>query len=224
MTEQLWDELDKYFEARLTSQDDDLTSVLEANAAAGLPAHDVSLLQAKFLHLLARIHGAQCVLEIGTLGGYSTIWLARAVAPRGHVTTLELNPEHAAVARQNLEQHDCASLVQVLVGDAQESLAALHENQESPFDFVFIDADKARNREYLEWSLRLVADKAVIIIDNVVRSGDILDGASDDPSVQGVQAVLEALQGSREVAATALQTVGRKGHDGFLMVLVDRGT
>lgn len=221
MSRDLWGELDDYLEARLTTVDERLSQVLEANAQAGLPPHDVSLLQGKFLSLLARIHGAQRVLEIGTLGGFSTIWLARAVAPDGSVVTLEVNPQHAAVAQQNLEQQECAEVVQIRIGDALETLADIHQANEPPFDFVFIDADKSRNAEYLEWSLKLTTPKAVIVIDNVVRSGDVLDAELDDPSVQGVRAVMDAVQQRPELSATALQTVGSKGHDGFVMILVD---
>jgi predicted O-methyltransferase YrrM len=188
---------------------------LAANAAAGLPAIDVSPLQGRLLELLARAVGARRVLEIGTLGGYSTLWLARAVAPDGRVVSLELSAEHAAVARANLEAAGFADVAEVIAGPALESLAALA----GPFDLVFIDADKQRHDAYFEAALRLSRPGTLIVADNVVRDGAVL-APDGDAAAAGVRRLVERLSGAREVVATAVQTVGVKGWDGFLLALV----
>jgi predicted O-methyltransferase YrrM len=209
-----WDDVDRYFHQHLIGDDPALDGALERAAAAGLPAHDVAPNQGKLLYLLARMCGARRVLELGTLAGYSTIWLARA-AP--DVVTLELLPEHAAVAEENLRAAGLAERVTIVTGDALEALARLEE----PFDLVFLDADKQRNAEYLEHALRLTRPGGVIVADNVVRDGAVADGDSDDARVIGVRRFTEALGAAAGVTATAVQTVGSKGWDGFVLALVD---
>lgn len=222
MSEDTWKQVDEYFGSHLAGAESVFDAVLETNAAEGLPAYDVSLLQAKFLHLLIRMQGSRRVLEVGTLGGYSTLWMARAVPADGSVVTLELEPQHAEVARQNLEQFNMSSKVRILVGDASQSLERLDEEAVEPFDFVFIDADKANNPAYFRWAMKLTRDGGVIVVDNVVRDGAVLEIPSDDPSVQGVHELVEAIRHEPTAVATALQTVGEKGYDGFIMVVVDR--
>lgn len=220
--EETWAKVDEYFSARLAEPDAESEAVLNANASAGLPPYDVTLLQAKFLYMLARIHRAERILEIGTLGGFSTIWLARALPPGGSVVTLEVNAAHAETAKANFERAGVSSRITIRPGKADESLAELHDEGAAPFDFVFIDADKARNAVYFEWALRLTSSGAVIIIDNAVRNGAVLDEFSDDEDTQGVRAAVEAIRREPSVVATALQTVGSKGYDGFIMAIVDR--
>ncbi|MFL0418241.1 O-methyltransferase [Sphingomonas sp. 179-I 2A4 NHS] len=207
--------VDEYIVDRLIPDDHPATRA--ANAAAGLPDIDVSVPQGKFLHLLARAIGARRVLEVGTLGGYSTIWLARAAGEGGGVISLEIDPHHAAVAVGNLQRAGVAERVSVLVGDAVETLQGL----EGPFDLVFIDADKPSNAAYLTAALRLSRPGTVIIVDNVVREGDVLDAASDDPRVIGTRALFDAVAAEPRLSATAIQTVGGKKWDGFLIALVD---
>ena len=188
-------------------------------AAAGLPAINVSPVQGKLLHLLARAIGARNVLEIGTLGGYSTIWLARALPDGGRVISLEAEPRHAEVARANIARAGLDDMVEVRLGMALDLLPGLAERAE-PFDFVFIDADKPNNAAYFDWALRLSRVGAIIVVDNVVRGGDVVTAASDSPTVQGVHRFLERLAAEPRVSATAMQTVGGKGYDGFAIALV----
>lgn len=210
-----WDAVDAYFNAHLIGDEDPASGgVLERAAAAGLPAHDVAPNQGKLLYLLARLSGARQVLELGTLAGYSTIWLARAAE---RVVTLEAVAAHAAVAAENLEAAGLAERVEIRTGDALATLATL----EGPFDLVFIDADKQRNAEYLEHALRLTRPGSVIVADNVVRDGAVADAGSDDGRVRGVRAFTEALGAAANVTATAVQTVGTKGWDGFVLALVE---
>ncbi len=183
------------------------------------PPHDVSALQGKFLHLVARMIGARRVLEIGTLGGVSTLWFARALGAGGRIVTLEADPRHAAIARANLERAGVADRVDLRVGPALDSLPALAG--EAPFDLVFIDADKPNNPHYLAWALKLTREGGVIIGDNVVRDGAVVDPASSDASVRGVRTFLDAIAGEPRLSATALQTVGAKGWDGFTLAVVD---
>ncbi len=220
MSDTTWADVDDYFGALLAGPEAELRSVVDVNAAAGLPPHDVTLLQGKFLHILARIRGAQRILEIGTLGGFSTIWLARALPPDGSLVTLEVNSDYASTAKANCERAGVISQVSIQVGDACESLSRLHADGVDPFDFVFIDADKRNNVRYFRWALRLASAGAVIVVDNVVRNGDVLDESSSDPSVRGVRAVIDEMSRESEVVATALQTVGLKGYDGFVLALV----
>jgi predicted O-methyltransferase YrrM len=203
-----WGEVDAYL-AELLVRD-------EPAVDGDLPPAEVSALQGKLLELLARIQGARRILELGTLGGYSTIWLARALPPDGRLVTLEVDAGFAAVARGNVERAGLAHLVEVRVGPALETLPKL----EGPFDLIFLDADKANNAEYLARALELSRPGTLIVADNVVRDGAVTDGASDDPSVLGVRRFFELLAADPRVEATAIQTVGAKGWDGFALVLV----
>jgi predicted O-methyltransferase YrrM len=203
-----WGEVDAYL-AELLVRD-------EPAVDGDLPPAEVSALQGKLLELLARIQGARRILELGTLGGYSTIWLARALPPDGRLVTLEVDAGFAAVARGNVERAGLAHLVEVRVGPALETLPKL----EGPFDLIFLDADKANNAEYLARAVELSRPGTLIVADNVVRDGAVTDGASDDPSVLGVRRFFELLAADPRVEATAIQTVGAKGWDGFALVLV----
>jgi predicted O-methyltransferase YrrM len=219
MTEEIWTAVDRFFGDLLVNADPALDEALAASAEAGLPAINVSPVLGKLLHLLARAIGARNVLEIGTLGGYSTIWLARALPDGGRVISLEADPEHADVARANIARAGLDDRVEVRLGMALDLLPGLAENAE-PFDFVFIDADKPNNAAYFDWALRLSRVGSIIVVDNVVRGGDIIDTASDSPTVQGVHRFLERLAAEPRVSATAIQTVGSKGYDGFAIALV----
>lgn len=214
-----WAEIDAFFADHLIAADPDLSAALAANAAAGLPAHDVAPNQGKLLHIFVRMIGARRILEIGTLGGYSTIWLARALPEGGTVVTLEADPLHARIARDNIARAGLADRVDLRVGPALAALPSLAG--EAPFDLVFIDADKAGNPDYLTWALSLARPGTVIIADNVVRDGAVLDPNSDDPSVLGVRTFLGQLAQEPRLTSTALQTVGSKGWDGFTMSIVD---
>jgi predicted O-methyltransferase YrrM len=198
-----------------------LQAALTARAAAGLPAHEVSSLQGRFLELLARLCGARAILELGTLAGYSTIWLARALPAGGSLITVEVDPAFAAVARANVASAGVSDRVDVRSGPALEVLAALVAEKAGPFDLVFLDADKRSNPDYLSWALHLTRSGSLIVADNVVRGGAILDAASTDATVQGVRRFHELLGAHPRLTATALQTVGVKGHDGFALALVD---
>jgi predicted O-methyltransferase YrrM len=220
MNEDEWSAVDDYIASRLLSPDDALDAVLAANAAAGLRPIDVSPPQGKLLHLLARIAGARKVLEIGTLGGYSTIWLARALAVDGIVVTLEANPRHAAVARANFARAGLAARIDLRLGPALETLPILESEGTGPFDVVFIDADKPNNPDYLAWAIRLGRPGTVIIGDNVVREGAILEPDSADPTAQGIRRFFDLLASEPRLSATAIQTVGGKGWDGFALAVV----
>ena len=215
-----WSAVEGWLDAHLLAPDPVLDAVLAANAAAGLPAHDVSPAQGKLLHLLARVAGARAILEIGTLGAYSTIWLARALPDDGRLVTLEADPRHVDVARANLERAGLAARVELRVGAALDTLPLLAAERRAPFDLVFIDADKRSNVAYFDWALRLARRGTVIVVDNVVRDGAVTDASSRDDSVRGVRALVERLANEPRVAATALQTVGRKGWDGFVLAHV----
>lgn len=215
-----WEAVDSYFVDHLVPDAPDLDAAVRDSDAAGLPSIQVAPNQGMLLHLLLRMHGGTSVLEIGTLGGYSTIWLARALPPEGRLVTLELNETHAAVAQANLERAGVADRVEVRVGPAADSLAALADEAAGPFDFIFIDADKRSIPAYFEWSLRLARPGTVILVDNVVRRGAVLDAESDDPDVQGVRRFIEMLGAEGRVQATAVQTVGTKGYDGFALAVV----
>ena len=220
MTTDQWARVDRYFEDLLVPADGALDAALAASTAAGLPAHSVSPQQGKLLYLLARIRGARNILEIGTLGGYSAIWMARALPPDGTLITLEANPKHAEVALASLTRAGLSKVVEVRVGPALETLPRLAGEGRGPFDFVFIDADKQNNAQYLAWALRLSGRGSLIIGDNVVRDGAVIDSESADPSVQGVREFLQMLSTEPRVSATAIQTVGSKGYDGFTLALV----
>lgn len=216
MDEDAFADVDAYIEDMLVGEDPALEGALAATRAAGIPEIQVSAAQGKWLHLLAKAMGARRILEVGTLAGYSTIWLARALPPGGRVVTLEIDPHHAAVAKENLARAGLAERVDVRVGPAIDALPKL----EGPFDLVFIDADKESNAAYFEWAVELGRPGTVIVVDNVVREGEVLDAVSDDPRVVGTRKLFERVGGERRVDATAVQTVGSKGWDGFLMAVV----
>jgi predicted O-methyltransferase YrrM len=218
--EQTWAAVDDYLAALVAPEDADLRAAAAASAQAGLPAIQVSPLQGKLLMLLARLSGAQRILEIGTLGGYSTIWLARGTGSRGRVITLELDPKHAEVARANLARAGLAARVEVRVGPAADSLARLAEEGAGPFDLVFIDADKPSNPEYLQATLRLSRPGTLIIADNVVRSGGIIDEASADAAIAATRRFHQMVAADSRLDATVVQTVGSKGYDGFTLAIV----
>ncbi|WP_327275229.1 O-methyltransferase [Streptomyces sp. NBC_01224] len=220
MTLAQWTEVDDYFNGLLVGPDEVLDAAVEASEAAGLPAIQVAANQGKLLNLLARLQGARTVLEIGTLGGYSTIWLARALPEGGKLVTLEFDPECAEIARANIERAGLSEIVEIRVGRALDTLPELAAEGHGPFDVVFIDADKPSNPDYLAWSLKLTRPGSLIIADNVVRDGEVVDGGSDDPKVQGVRRFTELVAAEPTLTATALQTVGSKGYDGLMMALV----
>jgi predicted O-methyltransferase YrrM len=221
MDDPRWSKVDDYFSSVLLPEDAALTAALAANDKAGLPAIDVSPLLGKFLHILARAMSATQVLEIGTLGGYSTIWLARALPAGGRVVTLEANAVHAAVARVNLERAGVSDRVELRLGLAIDSLAQLIAQRRGPFDLIFIDADKASNADYLRRALELSRPGTLIVCDNVVRRGAVVDAASADPDIQGTRAFFELLAKEPRLSASALQTVGVKGYDGFAIAIVN---
>ena len=220
MKQELWTAVDDYITDLLVCADAPLQVALEESLKAGLPPHQVSPAQGKLLQLLVRLRGAQNILEIGTLGGYSTIWLARGLGEGGRVVTLESDAGHAEIARGNIARAGLAGIVEVRVAPALDTLSRLAADGSGPFDLIFIDADKANSEHYLSRALELSATGTVIIADNVVRSGAVVDEASTDPSVTGTRRFMEALAAEPRVSATALQTVGAKGHDGFALALV----
>jgi predicted O-methyltransferase YrrM len=224
MAQDEWTAVDAYFSEKLLSPDETLDAALKRNRDAGLPSIDVSPLQGKLLHLLARLMGARNILEIGRLGGYSTIWLARALPEGGKVVTLEYSPAHAAVARENIRAAGLDAKVDLRVGAALETLPVL-EQEGLVLDFVFVDADKRSNPDYLRWALRLARIGAVIAVDNVARGGRVLDAASDDADIVGIRRFFD-LAGQQAVqdkiwSATAIQTVGAKGWDGLAIGIVE---
>jgi predicted O-methyltransferase YrrM len=222
MTQEQWSAVDRYLVDLLLPPDPALDAALEASAAAGLPPHGVSPAQGKLLQLLALMQGARAILEIGTLGGYSTIWLARALPAGGRLITLEADPGYAAVARANIARAGLADVVEVRVGRALDTLPLLAAERLGPFDLIFIDADKRSNPEYLGWALELSRPGSAIVADNVVRGGAVA-GGDGDPTVQGVRRFYELLAADPRVSATAIQTVGAKGHDGFALGVVTGG-
>lgn len=221
MSEKLWTSVDSYLCDLLVPADPALDDALQASAAAGLPAIQVAPNQGKLLSLLARITGARNILEIGTLGGYSTIWLARALPPEGRVVTLEANPKHAEVARANFLRAGVDRQIDLRLGLALDALKRISEEGVEPFDLVFIDADKANIPEYFGFALDLTRRGGLIIVDNVIRNGKIVDADSADPDIQGVRRFNERIAREPRVSATAIQTVGSKGYDGFAFVLVN---
>ena len=220
MNPTIWRQVDDYFAGELLDRDPALATALEASREAGLPDIAVSATQGKLLNLLARVQGARNILEIGTLGGYSTLWLAKALPPGGRLFTLESDPKHAEVARANLARAGYANQVQVRLGAALDTLPELETERVGPFDLTFIDADKRSNTEYFDWALRLSRRGSLIIVDNVVREGKVLDAASEDASVQGVRRLVTRMSLETRVSVTAIQTVGHKGYDGFAIALV----
>jgi predicted O-methyltransferase YrrM len=220
MSQAQWTDVDTYFDKQLVEHDAALESALEVSAEAGLPRINVTPTQGKFLHLLARLQGARRILEIGTLGGYSTIWLARALPDEGHLVTLEAVAKHAQIAEANIARAGLDDIVEIRLGPALETLPKLAEEGKGPFDLTFIDADKERNPEYFRWAIELSHPGSVIIVDNVVRQGSVTDETSTDADVKGVRRFFELLASEPRVTGTALQTVGSKGWDGFAIALV----
>lgn len=218
MTKEMWTAVDDYFSEQLQLSDPVLEAALARSAEAGLPPINVTPNAGKLLYLLARMAGARRILEIGTLGGYSTIWLARALPPEGRLISLEADPAHAAVARANLEAAGLSGVVEVRLGKALETLPVLAAESTGPFDLVFIDADKPSNPAYVEWALRLTQPGSLILIDNVVRNGRVLEADGGD-DVIGVRRALAMLADTPGVSATAIQTVGGKGYDGIAIAL-----
>lgn len=220
MSAEQWTAVDQYLTDLMVPPDAALDAALRASAAAGLPNIQVAPNQGKLLHLMARMQGARNVLEVGTLGGYSTIWLARALPAGGRVVTLEASPKHAEVARVNLKNAGLDGVADVLEGKALDTLPRLLAEKRGPFDFVFIDADKQNQAAYWEWALKLTRVGSVIVLDNVVREGAVADANSQDPAVQGVRRANALMAREPRVSATAVQTVGSKGYDGFAVALV----
>jgi predicted O-methyltransferase YrrM len=220
MTEKPWSAVDRYIADLLIPDDVALRVALEASAAAGLPEIQVSACQGKLLRLLIQIHGARRVLELGTLGGYSTIWLAGGLPPDGRLITVEYEAKHAAVARENIARAGFANKVEVRVGPALKILPELAAENLEPFDLIFIDADKENYPEYFAWALRLSRKGSVIIADNVVRNGAVIDPECSDPRVRAVRHFYELVATEPRVTATAIQTVGTKGYDGFAIAVV----
>ena len=211
-----WTAVDDYINESLIGNDPILDAALVDSDAGGLPAISVTAAQGKLLQLLAKAQDAKQILEIGTLGGYSAIWMARALPPDGKLVTLEINEHHAEVARKNIERAGLQNVVDVRVGKALDTLAALH----GPFDLFFIDADKPNIPEYFEWAVKLSRAGSVIVVDNVVRNGALADEHSDDVNVQGVRRLHAMLSNDKRVTATTIQTVGSKGYDGFTLAVV----
>lgn len=220
MSQEDWTRVDQYFAELLLGDDPALEAALHSSVQAQLPPINVSACQGKFLHLLALIQKAEKILEIGTLGGYSTIWLAKALPPQGRLISLEKDPRHAELARANIANANLAHLVEIRVGAALETLPQIEAEGLAPFDLIFIDADKPNNSEYFKWSVRLSRRGSLIISDNVVRQGSILDETSQDPNVQGIRQFNELLASESRVSAAVVQTVGSKGWDGFAIALV----
>jgi len=221
MSQDIWNAVDTFIVDTVVGRDAVLEGALEAASVAGLPAISVSPAQGKLLYLLARLQGSRNILEVGTLAGYSTIWLARAMPRYGRLITLELDPSHAAVARENIERAGFSDVVDIRVGAALDLLTEMTQaKKEVPYDFVFIDADKKNIPEYFQLVLKLSKPGTVIVVDNVVREGKLADASSDDEAVQAVRRFHEMLAQERRVSATTLQTVGSKGYDGFSVVMV----
>lgn len=219
-TEQLWTSVDEYLASLFLPPDAILEAAVKASDAGGLEPIAVSPVQGKFLHLFAKIHNARKILEIGTLGGYSTIWLGRALPAEGRLITLEADPKHAEIARANIARANLSSAVQVRLGRAQETLPKLIDEGVGPFDMIFIDADKTGYPDYFGWSLKLSRRGTLIVADNVIRKGAVADPSSTDANVQGVRRFNALVAADKRVSATALQTVGAKGYDGFTIALV----
>ncbi|WHQ73322.1 O-methyltransferase [Pantoea sp. Lij88] len=211
-----WAQVDAWFSEKLAPQDPELINALNNNAQQGLPTHDVSALQGKMLSLFIQMSRAAHVLEIGTLGGYSTLWMAKALPPKGSVTTIEFNKHHAEVARQNISNAGLSERVSLHIGAALDVLPTL----KGPFDLIFIDADKVNNPHYLEWAIRLSQPGTVIVGDNTVRGGSVIDDESRNPNVTGLRKFIQMISEDTRLDATAIQTVGEKGWDGFVMAVV----
>ncbi|HEY1939802.1 MAG TPA: O-methyltransferase [Candidatus Angelobacter sp.] len=220
MSQEQWTAVDNYIAGLFLGADPVLEEALASSEAAGLPAISVSPTQGKLLHLLARMQSAQNILEIGTLGGYSTIWLARALPPGGRLISLELDPKHAEVARANIARAGLSNVVEIKLGRAIDSLQQLVHDGGKPFDLIFIDADKQGYSDYLKWSLKLARQGTLIVADNVVRKGEVINPNSTDTNVQGIRRFNEVLAAQKNVTTTEIQTVGSKGYDGLALILV----
>jgi len=220
MAQDIWTTVDTYITNLFLAPDFALEAALDSSKAAGLPTINVSPAQGKLLHLLARIQGANKILELGTLGGYSTIWLARALPPEGRLISLEIDAKRAEIARANIARAELANVVEIQVGRAADAMQKLEVEGRGPFDLIFIDADKPGYAEYLKWSLKLSRPGTLIIADNVVRKGAVADPASTDENVQGIRKFNEALAAEKRVTTTVIQTVGSKGYDGLALILV----
>jgi predicted O-methyltransferase YrrM len=220
MTQELWKQVDDYINEMLAPGDTALENAVQKSNEAELPQIQVSPAHGKLLHLLARTIGAKRILEIGTLGGYSTIWLARALPPNGKLITLEASPKHAEIAHANIAAAGLGEKVELRLGPALETLPQLAAEKLGPFDFIFIDADKKSMPQYFDWALKLARKGSLVYSDNVVRSGGVADAASKDPDIQGVRRFYEVLHSEPRVCATAIQTVGGKGYDGYALALV----
>jgi len=221
MTQELWTAVDNYIVETLVPSDPVLDEAVRASDEAGLPSIQVSPPQGRFLYVLAKVQGARRILEIGTLGGYSTIWLGRALPQDGRLVTMEIDPKHAEVARANIDRAGLSGQVTVLNGDAHNLLAELERQTEVPFDLTFIDADKASIPFYFESALRMSRPGSLILVDNVVRDGAVIETDSTDPSVQGVRKLNEMISANGRLTATVIQTVGVKGYDGLAIALVN---
>jgi predicted O-methyltransferase YrrM len=220
LSQKLWAAVDRYIDGLLVPSDPVLGAALEQSAAAGLPEIAVTPSQGKLLYLLARMQGARRILEIGTLGGYSTIWLARALPADGVLETLEADQKHFKIAQENIARAGMAKVVSLRLGRALETLPQIAAEGEGPFDFVFIDADKESTAEYFDWALRLSRLGAAIVVDNVIRDGEVANAATTDERVQGIRRFNEAVAREKRVSATTIQTVGSKGYDGFTLALI----
>jgi predicted O-methyltransferase YrrM len=220
MSQEKWTAVERYIIDLLLPADSDLEAALEDSARGGLPPINVSPNMGKLLELLARVQGARSILEIGTLGGYSTIWLARALPVDGHLITVEADPKHAKIAHANIARAGLADVVELRLGRASDVLPQLAEERRGPFDVIFIDADKENNSLYFAWALKLSRRGSLIIVDNVVRNGGVINAASSDASIQGVRRFMDVIAAEPRVTATAVQTVSSKGYDGFLIALV----
>jgi len=218
--ESTWTEVDEYFAERLARNDAALQAALADSETEGLPAISVTPTQGKFLQLLVRIRKAQRILEIGTLGGYSTIWMGRALATGGTIVTLEIDPKHAEVAHRNIERAGLRGRVEIRVAPAAQSLAQMKQEHVDPFDLVFIDADKASTAAYYDASVELSRAGSLIVIDNVARQGKVIEADTDDANVQGIRTAVDRIAADPRVSATAIQTVSSKGYDGFLLAVV----
>ena len=220
MAQEQWTAVDSYISGLFIAPDFALEAALDSSKAAGLPTINVSPAQGKLLHFMARIQGARKILELGTLGGYSTIWLARALPPDGKLISLEIDAKRAEIARANIARAELANLVEIRLGPAIDSLQQLVAESCGPFDLIFIDADKPGYAEYLKWALKLSRQGTLILADNVVRKGAVADPASGDENVQGIRKFNEALAAEKRVTTTVIQTVGCKGYDGLALILV----
>jgi predicted O-methyltransferase YrrM len=220
MTNEVWDSVDRYFGDLLLPSDPALPAALQASDTAGLPEIAVSPTQGAFLAVMARAIGARKILEVGTLGGYSTIWLGRMLPPDGKIISLEVHPIHAKVARQNIANAGLAAIAEVRRGKGLDLLPKIAEANEGPFDLVFIDADKENNAAYFDWAVKLTRPGSLIIVDNVVRGGLVVNPSSTDPSVRGVRVLADHIANEKRVSATVVQTVGSKGYDGLAIAVV----